>query len=66
MANKPGLFRNLGTFVGHITKAIRTPVDPDRREVARTTHAAETTAPDGTPITLRRTTIDEVERRGGG
>jgi len=60
---KPGLFRNLGAFVGHITKAAKTPVHPDRHEVSRETREAETTAPDGTPVRLRRTTIDEIERR---
>ncbi|MEM9066393.1 MAG: hypothetical protein AAGB51_12990 [Planctomycetota bacterium] len=63
MATKPGLFRNLGAFVGHITKAVKTPIDPNRREVARTTQEADTTTPDGTPVTLHRTTIDEIERR---
>ena len=59
--NKP-LMRFLGEFVGHVAKGFTAPLKPKdarlvvRREVEE--HQVET--PQG-PVTLRRTTIDEVE-----
>ncbi len=58
---------NLGAFFGHVARAVRQPVagaDAAPTEVGR--HSAERTVngPAGT-ITLRRTTIDEVEIRPG-
>ncbi|MDP7030320.1 MAG: hypothetical protein QF733_08880 [Phycisphaerales bacterium] len=47
--------RCLGEFTGHILKGARTPVS-QRQEVSRST---EESTKDG--VTLRRTTIDEVE-----
>lgn len=51
--NKP-LMRSLGEFFGHIVKAVRT--DPKRRVIRR-----EVEEEQRGDITLRRTTIEEVE-----
>jgi hypothetical protein len=50
------LMRCLGEFAGHIIKGIRTPAGGAKQEVSRTT---EERIEHG--VTLRRTTIDEVE-----
>ncbi len=51
------LMRCLGEFFGNIAKGVKTdPAEGKRREVAR--HVEETTEGD---VTLRRTTIDEIE-----
>ena len=50
------LMRSLGEFFGHIVRGIRT--DPARR---RTVVRHETEEQPRGPITLRRTTIDEIE-----
>jgi len=64
-ARKP-LMRSLGEFWGHIwhgaTKRLP-PNEPDRRVVREQVQEHEGQAPDGTPVTLRRTTIDEIEIR---
>ncbi len=54
-AEKKSIMRNVGEFVGHIFKAIKT--DPSRRTVVRKTVEEE----DRGDVTLRRTTIEEVE-----
>lgn len=59
--DKSGLMRNLGAFVGHIVKAVKT--DParksgERREVKRTVEEEQRPG-----MTLRRTTIEEIEYR---
>lgn len=56
------IMRSLGEFVGHIVKGVKTPVDrpPARREVKREV-AEETRQTPGGKVTLRRTTIEEVE-----
>jgi hypothetical protein len=56
MAPKKPLARNLGEFVGHIWKAIRS--DPGRRVVRRKVEEEERGN-----VVLRRTTIEEVELR---
>ena len=75
-----GLFRSLGEFVGHVSKAVRTPVaganknarakknelDEPTREVRRVVQEREAETPAG-KVVLRRTTIDEVveEKKAG-
>ncbi len=54
-ARKKSMMRNVGEFVGHIFKAIKT--DPSRRTVVRKTVEEE----DRGDVTLRRTTIEGVE-----
>ncbi|MCA9277899.1 MAG: hypothetical protein H6815_03835 [Phycisphaeraceae bacterium] len=56
------LMRNLGEFFGHIIHGIRTPAKPKSQthEVRRDTE--ETTRHEnGQKITVRRTTIEEIE-----
>ncbi|HCA39070.1 MAG: hypothetical protein QF723_00505 [Phycisphaerales bacterium] len=56
-AKRKPLMRCLGEFAGHIIKGVRTPAEEDtRQEVSRT---VEERTEDG--VTLRRTTIDEIE-----
>ena len=53
---KTSLMRNLGAFFGHIVRAVKT--DPrEKRTVVRKTVEEETHG----DITLRRTTIEEIE-----
>ncbi|MHC4103205.1 MAG: hypothetical protein ACYS15_08935 [Planctomycetota bacterium] len=53
--NKP-LMRSLGEFFGHIVKAVKT--DPGKK---RTVLEKKTQQEDRGNLTLRRTTIDEIE-----
>ena len=55
---KKPLMRSLGEFVGHIVKAVRTEPGPKRIPVNRTTHEEKRG-----DVTLRRTTIEEIEIR---
>ncbi len=55
-----GLMRSLGQFVGHITKAVKTDVSSERREVSRTVEEEERET-EGGKVTLRRTVIEEIE-----
>ena len=50
------LMRNLGSFFGHIVKAVRTDTAIEKKIVSKTVE--ETKEGD---ITLRRTTIEEIE-----
>ncbi|MCH8315031.1 MAG: hypothetical protein IIA64_03570 [Planctomycetes bacterium] len=53
---KTSLMRNLGAFFGHIVRAVKT--DPrEKKTVVRKTVEEETHG----DITLRRTTIEEIE-----
>ena len=52
--------RCLGEFAGEIIKGIRTPADANREEVSR---RVEERTENG--VTLRRTTIDEIELPDG-
>ncbi|MEO0631300.1 MAG: hypothetical protein AAFY46_11360 [Planctomycetota bacterium] len=53
--------RSLGRFVGEIGKAVKgDPAAPKAVEVSRTTETETRDTADGT-VTLRRTTIEEVE-----
>jgi hypothetical protein len=55
-SKKKPLMRSLGEFVGHIVKAVKT--DPgQKRTVLRKTSQEEERG----NVTLRRTTIDEIE-----
>ncbi|MBX3321644.1 MAG: hypothetical protein KF757_01500 [Phycisphaeraceae bacterium] len=53
-----GLMRNLGRFFGHIVAGARS--DPSRREVSREVEESQIKTSAG-PVTLRRTTIEEIE-----
>ncbi len=61
------LWRSLGEFVGHITHAVRT--DPAKTRSRPKVEEVQKPTPQGT-VTLRRTTIEEIEitpnRRTGG
>lgn len=50
------LMRNLGSFFGHIVKAVRTDTAIEKKVISKTVE--ETNQGD---ITLRRTTIEEIE-----
>lgn len=52
------LWRSLGEFVGHITHAVRT--DPVTKHARRKVEVETRDTPSG-PVTLRRTTIEEIE-----
>jgi len=67
------LSRNLGRFLGHIKQGLKAPVEgdePRRVEVSRTEETEERDTPRGR-VTVRRTTIEEVDlppdeqKRGG-
>ncbi len=53
---KTSLFRNLGTFFGHIVKAVKTDPNTKRTVIRKTVEEEE-----HGDITLRRTTIEEIE-----
>ncbi len=53
---KTSLIRNLGAFFGHIVKAVKTDPSTSKTVVRKTVEEQEH---DG--ITLRRTTIEEIE-----
>ena len=55
-SKKKPLMRSLGEFVGHIVKAVKT--DPGKK---RTVLDKKTQQEDRGHVTLRRTTIDEIE-----
>lgn len=54
--------RSLGEFFGHIWRGVTKDVATDKREVRRTVEEEERDTPQG-KVTLRRTTIEEVEIR---
>ena len=62
-AQRKTLMRSFGEFFGHIAKGFTSPVKPARSEskvVRQEVQEHNVDTPQG-PITLRRTTIDEVE-----
>ncbi len=73
MAPKKSIMRSLGEFFGHVSKAVKTPVDAPAKptrdtppgQVRRTVEERVAETPSG-PIVLRRTVIDEVVERPGG
>jgi len=61
--NRKTISRSLGEFLGHIVHGVRADVDgskPERREVRREVEEREGEV-DGKKVTLRRTTIEEIE-----
>lgn len=59
--DKKSLMRNLGEFFGHIAKGVRSDPARETREVRREVEEREETGPDGQRITVRRTTVEEIE-----
>lgn len=57
-APKKSLMRSLGEFVGHIVHGIKS--DPSKREIRREVEEETRETPTG-KVTLRRTTIEELE-----
>jgi hypothetical protein len=55
-SKKKPLMRSIGEFVGHIVKAVKTKPEDKRVVLDKTTEEK-----DRGNITLRRTTIDEIE-----
>ncbi len=54
--------RNLGQFFGHVAKGIKArPGAPQTQEVRREVEERQETGPAGEKITVRRTTIEEIE-----
>jgi len=54
--------RSLGQFVGHVWHAVKTPADEQReRHELRREVEQQTREADGGKLTVRRTTIEEVE-----
>ena len=61
MGERKSLMRSFGEFVGHITHAVRKPVPGgERREIRREVETEDRDTPQG-KVTLRRTTIEEIE-----
>ena len=60
---KEPLARSLGRFFGHIARGITSDVTKDttRHEVSRNVEEEERVDDSGRKVTLRRTTIEEVE-----
>ncbi len=57
---KKSIMRSLGEFVGHVVKGVRTDVERDRKVLRREVEE-ETRNTDAGRVTIRRTTIEEVE-----
>jgi hypothetical protein len=57
-SNSKGLMGWLGRQVGHVRKAIKTPITPE--PLYRTQQVEEAAMPGKPGLKLRRTTIDEV------
>lgn len=57
---KKSIMRSLGEFVGHIAKGVRSDVEKDRKVVRREVEE-ETRDTESGRVTIRRTTIEEVE-----
>ena len=57
------LMHNLGQFFGHVAKGIKTPARPGKsaHEVRRQVEERQETGPSGERITVRRTTVEEIE-----
>jgi hypothetical protein len=60
--DRTSLARSLGEFVGHLWKGLTSDVSPekDTHEVRRSVEEEERDTPEG-KVTLRRTTIEEIE-----
>jgi hypothetical protein len=65
--NRKTISRSLGEFFGHIVHGVKGEIqqdEPDRREVRREVEEREGEV-DGKKVTLRRTTIEEIEIQPG-
>ncbi len=65
--NRKTISRSLGEFFGHIVHGVRGDLNaakPERREVRREVEEREGEV-DGKKVTLRRTTIEEIEIEPG-
>lgn len=64
-SDKPkSLMRNLGEFFGHIARGVKADAaksTTQKHEVHREVEEREETTPDGRKVTVRRTTIEEIE-----
>ena len=61
MASRKTLMRSIGEFVGHIAHAVKTPAPKgEKREVRREVEIEDRETAQG-KVTLRRTTIEEIE-----
>lgn len=62
------LTRAVGRFFGHLWGAVKSDPAKDRTELKREVEEQPATGPNGERVTLRRTTIEEieVERRADG
>jgi hypothetical protein len=64
-SEKPkSLMHNLGEFFGHIAKGVKADSaapTAQKQEVRREVEEREEIAPDGRKVTVRRTTIEEIE-----
>ena len=58
--SKDNLARNIGRFTGELWRAIRMPVGGPKRQISRTVETEHRTTESG-KVTLRRTTIEEIE-----
>ena len=56
---KKPLARNLGSFFGHIWKAVKTKPDTKQKQVVR----KKVEEQEHGDVILRRTTIDEIEKK---
>lgn len=60
-ATKPTLMRNLGAFFGGVWQGIKAPAGPAGPIATRTrVEEVTVTGPDGRPVVLRRTVVDEI------
>lgn len=57
---KKSIMRSLGEFFGHIAKGVRTDVEKERQVTRREVEEEHRDTPSGR-VTIRRTTIEEVE-----
>ncbi len=55
------LSRAVGRFFGHLWGAVKTDTSKDRAELRREVEEQPAAGPDGERVTLRRTTIEEIE-----
>ena len=53
--------RAVGRFFGHLWGAVKTDPKRDRAELSREVDEQHTTGPGGERVTVRRTTIEEIE-----
>ena len=61
--NRKSISRSIGEFFGHIVHGVKADLaseEPDRREVRREVEEREGVV-DGRKVTLRRTTVEEIE-----